>query len=168
MDTTALEVHLSSCAACREYLSQSSLVGDKLRALPTVKPPADAQTKLMRALATEHARYIQNAPASAQATPVPTFLAPYLKEHAQEATNNIAAFSTADTGPLPIIQASQRRRKAQRPFFMNSFAVVGLAAAFLMAIMVGGLTSLVILANRGVQEQAPASFVQLSQITLAN
>ncbi len=168
MDTTALEVHLSSCADCRMYLTQSSVVGERLRALPAIKPPADAHTKLMKALATEHARFIQNAPASAQATPVPAFLAPYLKEHAQETTHNIAAFSTADTGPLPVIQAPQKRRNAQRPWHMSHFAVVGLAAAFLMIIMAGGLTSLVILANRGVQEQAPASFVQLSQITLAN
>ena len=168
MDTTALEVHLSTCADCRTYLTQSSLVGERLRSLPTIKPPADAHTKLMKALATEHTRFIQNAPASAQSRPVPAFLTPYLKEHAQETANNIAAFSTADTGPLPIIQAARKRRNAQRPFFMNPIAVVGLAAAFLMVIMAGGLTSLVILANRGVQEQAPASFVQLSQITLTN
>jgi hypothetical protein len=166
MDTTALEVHLSSCAACRTYLTQSSVVGERLRALPAIKPPADARTKLMKELATEHARFIQNAPASAQSTPVPAFLAPYLKEHAQETANNIAAFSTADTGPLPVIQAPAKRRNAH--FHMSHFAVVALAAAFLMVIMAGGLTSLVILANRGVQEQAPASFVQLSQITLTN
>ncbi len=166
MDTTALEVHLSSCAACRAFLTQSSLVGERLRSLPAIEPPADAHTKLMEALATEHARFIQSAPPSAQSTPVPDFLAPYLKDHAQETTNNIAAFSTADTGPLPVIQAPHRRRN--RPFLMSHFAIVGLAAAFLMIIMAGGLTSLVILANRGLQEQAPASFVQLSQITLAN
>ncbi len=166
MDTTALEVHLSSCAACRTYLTQGSLVGERLSALPTIKPPADARTKLMKALATEHARFIQNAPASTQSPPVPAFLAPYLKEHAQETANNIAAFSTADTGPLPVIQTPSKRKNAH--LHMSHFAVVGLAAAFLMIIMAGGLTSLVILANRGVQEQAPASFVQLSQITLTD
>jgi len=166
MDTTALEVHLSSCAACRAYLTQNSLVGERLRSLPAIEPSADAHTKLMKALATEHARYIQSTPASAQSIPVPTFLAPYLKEHAQ--ANNIAAFSTATTGPLPVIQTPHRRRNTQRLFLMNHFAIVGLAAAFLMVIMLGGLTSLVILAKRGVPEQAPASFVQLSQITLTS
>ncbi len=172
MDTTALEVHLSNCAACRALLVQSNLVGERMRALPAIEPPADAHTKLMKALAIEHIRFIQTTPPSAQSTPIPDFLAPYLHEHAWEVahTDNIAAFSTAVTGPLPPIQAPRKRPNARRPFQMNHFAVVGLAAAFLMVIMLGGLTSLVILASRGVQGTSPitTSITPLSPLALTN
>jgi hypothetical protein len=169
VDTVALEVHLSSCAECKAFLAQSNLVGKRLRALPEIELPADAHTKLMKALAVEHAHFIQQSPASRQSIPVPVFLAPYLKEQGQDIPDHIAAFSTADTGPLPIIQMPRKRKGAHRSLKMSPFVVVGLAAAFLMAIMVGGLTSFVILANHGAPDIAAKVAVgQTSQLASTN
>src|ERR1700731_4817189 len=80
METTALEVHLSSCTECRVFLAQGNLVGERIRASAEIQLPADAHTRLMRALAVEHTHFLQQAPSSKQSIPVPTFLAPYLKE----------------------------------------------------------------------------------------
>jgi hypothetical protein len=168
MDTTVLEVHLSSCTECRAFLAQEKLVGERIRALPAIKLPVDAHTKLMKALAAEHTRYIQQARPSKQSIPVPSFLASHLKEHGREAQDNIAAFSTADTGPLPLIELSRKQRRARHTRKMNSFAIIGVAAAFLMTIMAGGLTSLVILANRGVTDVAKVAVGQISQLSSTN
>ncbi|MBV9256981.1 MAG: hypothetical protein JO215_03070, partial [Ktedonobacteraceae bacterium] len=169
MDTTALEVHLSSCTDCRTFLAQGSLVGERIRVLPEIQLPADAHTKLMRALAAEHTRFLQQSPPSRQTIPVPSFLAPYLKDQGQAVPDHIAAFSTADTGPLPLLEMPRKRRNTRHSIRMSPFAVIGLAAAFLMTIMVGGLTSLVILANRGVPaDVGKATVGQFSQLTLTN
>lgn len=167
METTALEIHLSSCPECRAFLAEGNLVGERMRALPEIQLPTDARTRLMRALATEHTRFIQQAPSTQQSIPVPAFLTPYLKEQGQEVPHTIAAFSTADTGPLPLIEMPRKRRATRRrPIKMSSFAIVGLAAVFLMTIMVGGLTSLVILANRGVPDISNKVTVgQISQLS---
>lgn len=167
MDTTALEVHLSNCTECRTFLVQVKLVGERLRALPEIQLPAEAHTKLMRVLVAEHTRFIQQAPPSQQSIPVPTFLAPYLKEQGKDVLDNIAAFSTADTGPLPLIELPRKQRRAHRSIKMNSFAIVAIAAAFLMAIMVGGLVSLVSLANRGVPDVGKVT-LQISQLASTN
>ncbi len=168
MDTTALEIHLSSCTECRTFLAQGNLVGERMRTLPEVKLPANTHTRLMRALAVEHTRFIQQASPFKQSIPAPAFLAPYLKEQGQKVPGNIAAFSTADTGPLPLIELPRKQRRVHRSFKMNSFAIVALAAAFLMAIMVGGLTSLVILANRGVADVGKVTVGQFSQLSSTN
>jgi len=168
VDTAALEVHLSSCAECKAFFTQSNLVGKRLRALPEIELPADAHTKLMKALAVEHAQFIQQSPASRQSIPVPVFLAPYLKEQGQAIPDTIAAFSTADTGPLPVIQLPRKRKSTHRSLKMSPFVVVGLAAAFLMTIMVGGLTSMVILANHGAPDISKVTIGQTSQLALAN
>jgi hypothetical protein len=166
VDAVALERHLSSCAECKAFFAQGKLVGERLRALPEIELPADAHTKLMKALAGEHAHFIHQSPASKQFIPVPVFLAPYLKEQGQEIPDHIAAFSTADTGPLPVIQMPRTRKSAHRSLKMSPFVVVGLAAAFLMTIMVGGLTSLVILTNHGAASVPKSvSVSQLSQIS---
>jgi len=169
MDTTELEIHLSSCTECKAFLAQGSLVGKRMRTLPEFQPPADARSKLMRALAAEHTRFIQQAAPTRQSIPVPAFLAPYLKEQGQEIPHTIAAFSTADTGPLPLIEMPRKRRNTRRPLKMSSFTIVGLAAAFLMTIMVGGLTSLVILARSGGPDGPKSASVGLySQLTSTN
>ncbi len=168
VDAVALERHLSGCAECKAFRAQGNFIGGRLRALPEIELPADAHTKLMKALAVEHARFIHQSPASKQSIPVPVFLAPYLKEQGQEIPDHIAAFSTADTGPLPVIQMSRKRKSTHRSLKMSPFAVVGLAAAFLMTIMVGGLTSLVILGNRGVPAIRQETVGQTSQLTQTN
>ncbi len=168
VDTVALEVHLSSCAECKAFFTQSNLVGKRLRTLPEIELPADAHTKLMKALAVEHAQFIQQSPASRQSIPVPVFLAPYLKEQGQAIPDTIAAFSTADTGPLPVIQLARKHKNTHRSLKMSPFVVVGLAAAFLMTIMVGGLTSMVILANHGAPDISKVTVGQTSQLALAD
>ncbi len=98
----------------------------------------------MRALAHEHAQFLQKASPGSVSTP--EFLKPYLREHARvtQISNHLSALSTAETGPLPIIHAKHRRRPRSH---MNHFAVLGLAAMFLMVLMMGGITSLLLLAH---------------------
>lgn len=148
VDVIELEEHLERCASCRQFLALSRQVGEQVRSLPTIEPPPDMHAKLMRALAAEHSRFIQQ---SAPATPPsPDFLKPYLQEHAQHshATDPFAAFSTAETGPLPILQTIRK----QRPHSQRGHLVVlALAAMFLIVLMMGGLTSLLLLARSNPQ-----------------
>lgn len=149
-DITELDVHLEGCAACRQALAQQDLIGERLRTLPTIEPSADAYAKLMQRLASEHSRALQSNPSATP--PAPDFLKPYLKQPAQAAAQRdsqhaLAAFSSAETGPLPIQQI--RRAKKRRPLHSSQFGVVGLAAACLLMLMVSGLTSLVIISSRG-------------------
>lgn len=157
-NTTELDVHLEQCAACRDVLAQQSIVGDRVRLLPTLEPAPDARDKLMRTLAAEHARFLQrssNAHASS-ASSVPDFLKPYMKEQTQttqEKRNTLTTFSSAETGPLPIISTQRKKRIAP----MGQFAVLGLAASFLMVFLIGGLVSLLLLANHGSNNLSTAS-----------
>ncbi|MBV8695290.1 MAG: hypothetical protein JO125_07660 [Chloroflexi bacterium] len=158
-DTSELDTHLERCEVCRQVLARYHIVGEQVRSLATIEPAPDAHAKLMRALAAEHVRFLQRSPL-ALSQPTPDFLKPYLKEQTQ-ATHALAAFSSAETGPLPI---SHIRRKS-RASYVSQFAIVGLAAVFLMALLVGGLTSLLLLANRGpVNNQNQASIVLQAQV----
>jgi hypothetical protein len=173
-DTTALDVHLANCADCRHDLDQYHLVGQHIRSLPAVESSSQAYTNLMQALAVEHARFIQRSSSSAALTPAPDFLKPYLKEHAAKdpATEALTAFSKADTGPLPVIRAVPKR---SRGLHLNHFAVIGLAAAFLLVLMTGGITSVLWLAQSH-QSPGPAqgagnnitSVQRVSQVTMVS
>jgi hypothetical protein len=149
IETIGLDIHLEQCESCRLELASQMFVGEQLRALPAVEPLPDMHSKLMRALAKEQLEFIRRSPIGKVNTP--EFLKPYLHEHVQstQASDLIAAFSTAETGPLPIIQA---KRKSRHRSHMSQFAVLGLAAAFLMMFMMGGLTSLLLLAHNNPQE----------------
>ncbi len=169
IDTTELDVHLEHCASCRQILAQYSLVGKQVRTLPPLEPAPDMYTKLMRSLASEHAQFLQRSPATTP--PAPEFLKPYLQEHATatQKTDSLAAFSTADTGPLPVIRPI--RNKPHRPR-MGQFAVIGLAAAFLMVFMMGGITALLVLAQGHLQTgsvsdtiSTPTNIVSISYTT---
>jgi hypothetical protein len=153
IDTTALDVHLEQCASCRQVLARYSLIGEQVRTLPPLEPAPDMYRNLMRALANEHAQSLQRSPSTTP--PAPEFLKPYLREHATatQKTEALAAFSTADTGPLPIMRIA--RKKPHRPR-MGQFAVLGIAAAFLILFLMGGITSLLILAQ-GHLQTGPAS-----------
>ena len=146
-DRTALASHLAQCTACAQY----ALIGKRLRALPQIKISMDAHTKLMHALAEEHLRFIQHAPPSTATPPTPVFLAPYLKEIAQSLphTESLAAFSTADTGPIPVVRISKRRHRSPWSWNSGHFAPLGIVAAFLLLIMTGSVASLLVLANQG-------------------
>lgn len=166
-DRLAVDEHLSQCAACKEAQAQYDFAGEELRALPHIKPLPDAHTKLMKALATEHVRFLQNASSSTIAMPTPAFLAPYLKDLAQTPpANNLAAFSTAETGPIPIVQQLAKRRPIYQ---INHFTVIGIAASFLMMILVGSLSSLVLLNQHGNRITPPSLVVhQLNDVRAVN
>jgi hypothetical protein len=148
IDTTALDVHLEQCASCRQILAQYSLIGKQVRALPPLEPAPDMYAKLMRSLASEHTQFLQRSPATTP--PAPAFLKPYLREQATttQKTNSLAAFSTANTGPLPVIRTNHNKQHRPR---MGQFTVIGLAAAILMVFMMGGITALLILTQGHLQ-----------------
>lgn len=143
-DSTDLDVHLEGCASCRQNLARNMLIGERIRSLPTIEPPPEMYGNVMHELAQEHAQFLQKASPGSVATP--EFLKPYLREHAQvtQVSNHLSALSTAETGPLPIIHAKRRRPPRSH---MSQFAVMGVAAMFLMVLMMGGITSLLILAH---------------------
>jgi hypothetical protein len=153
--TAELDAHLEQCPSCRNVLARYSLIGEQIRSLPALDPPPDMHAKLMRALATEHAQFMQRP--SSPALPPPEFLKPYLRDHVHSSskTDSLAAFSSAETGPLPIIRST--RKKQHRTF--GQFAAIGLAAAFLMVLMMGGITSLLLLAHGQLGTEPPAPLI---------
>ena len=146
-DTTELDVHLEQCAHCRQVLAHSIIVGDQMRSLPSIEPAPDMYANLMSRLAIEHSKHFQQQ--ASNALPPPDFLKPYLQEHlrSDKKTSPLAAFSTADTGPLPILPAVRKKRQHSH---MRQFAFIGLAAVFVLTLMMGGITSLLLLANNHV------------------
>jgi hypothetical protein len=152
VDTIELDVHLEQCASCRQFLVRSTFVGKALRDLPEIEPPPEMRAQLMHRLASEHLQFMQKAPAGSVTTPA--FLKPYLQEHAQstQAAHSISALTTADTGPLPVLRAGRNGRPRTHHAPMSRFAILGLAAAFLMILMMGGITSLVYLAQHDAQQ----------------
>ncbi len=165
--TLELERHLASCDACKQLLAQQSLVGERLRSLPTIEPLPSAQTKLMQALAHEHLNFLQRSPSPGTSTPPPAFLAPYLQQQSQNTAHAdpFIAFSTADTGPLPIIRVPRKRRPSRQ---MSHVAILGMAAAFLMVLLIGSLTSLLLVANRGIPGSGnSASVATFAEIAMA-
>lgn len=122
---------------------QYQRVGTQIRSLLPIEPSPDAHTKLMQALAVEHVHFIQCTHASTASTPTPAFLVPYLKDLGKHTTraHKLVAFSTADTGPLSLTPSRRHRSTHQ----IRQFAIIGMAASILMLLMVGGLTSLLLL-----------------------
>jgi energy-converting hydrogenase Eha subunit A len=164
VDTADLDDHLEHCPACREELARSRFIGEQLDGLPMLEPSPDFSAKLMRALAVEHTKYMQGSSAS---VPPPEFLKPYISAYAQSSqqTDPIVALSTADTGPLPVLPSMPKRR--HRPY-MGQFAIIGLAAAFLMVIMMGGITSLLLLAqNHTSPNSTTASIIHPTDVIAA-
>jgi hypothetical protein len=97
--------------------------------------------KLMQALADEQLKFLQKSAPDNVSTP--EFLKPYVQARTREAQkrDDIAAFTSAETGPLP--QLATRRKR--HPVRVNQFAVLGMAASVLLLLMMGGLTSLIML-----------------------
>ena len=148
VDTLELDVHLERCASCRAALARYSVIGEQVRSLPVIEPPPEMHANLMHALAKEQVRHIQRSAPGTLSTP--EFLRPYLQEQSQSPhiPASITAFSSAETGPLPIIRA---KRKQPRRTPVNQFAILGVAALFLMLFMMGGITSLLLLAHSNSQ-----------------
>ncbi len=153
VETIELDVHLEGCASCRQELARSLFIGEQLHSLPVVEPSSNMHAKLMHSLAKVQLEFIRHSAPGTVTTP--EFLKPYLQEHAQSTHTSdlISAFSTAETGPLPIIEAKRKRRPRSH---MSQFAVLGLAAMFLMVLMMGGLTSLLLLAHNNLQATNPS------------
>jgi hypothetical protein len=173
-EAVALDQHVAGCAECRQLLAQHHHVGEQLRSLPAVEPSSQAYNRLMQALAVEHTRFIQRSSSSAALTPAPDFLKPYLKGHVSKdpQTDALTAFSRADTGPLPVIRPVPKRAPA---FHLNHFAIVGLAAAFLLVLMTGGITSVLLMAQNRQAVSLPqgagkntTSLQQVSQVTMVS
>lgn len=164
VSTRALDEHLAGCDACRQVQTQQAFTGEKIRSLPAIEPSPDAHSRLLRALAAEHLNHLQHNPSTSPSPPA--FLAPYLQQ-AQHSVqpDSLIAFSTADTGPLSIIQAPRKRRPSRQ---MSHAAILAMAATFLMALLIGGLTSLLLLANRGISNPpSSASVATFSQVAMA-
>ena len=165
-DSSALADHLAHCDACSAASTQYNLVGEHIRSIPTIEPSPDAQSRLMQALAAEHTRFLQRSPSSAASKSVPAFLAPYLQDvaHKPAPSDTLRAFSSANTGPLPVI----RPAKAHSPYRMSHIAILGLAASFLIVLMTGGLTALLLIARQGPSNSIPitsnTSIHQSSQV----
>jgi hypothetical protein len=166
-DTPELEDHLAHCADCKDAYAQAQFVGERIRSLPSIEPSGQAHQNLMQALAAEHVRFLQHTAPSARAIPAPAFLAPYVTNLAkQEAqADSLAAFSTAETGPLPIMQAMRPRRHTLK---MQPFTIIGLAASFMVVVMMGGLLSLLFIANQGSQSvELPSNQANLTHPEVA-
>jgi hypothetical protein len=165
VDTTELDNHLKSCSECRQVLAEQTHIGARIRALPSIEPSPEAHERLMQALAAEHVQYMRHSILTT-ATPPPAFLESYVKEQARKApsTETLTAFSAAETGPLPIIQMPRRHPQLQH---LNPFTIVGIAAAFLMVLLMGGLTSLLLLTHNGLSGVGDTAsinnFVQVSR-----
>lgn len=144
-EVVALQKHLSKCDACQQTHVQYKRIGTQIRSLPQIEPSPDAHMKLMQALAVQHVHFIQRTHSSAVSTPTPAFLIPYVKDLGKQPAhaNNLIAFSTADTGSLPIVRSLKRRSTHQ----IRQFAIIGVAASFLMILMISGLTSLLLLSS---------------------
>jgi hypothetical protein len=142
--TAELDAHLEQCPSCRNTLARYGLIGEQIRSLPVLEPSPVMHTKLMQALASEHSQFIQHS--SSSVLPPPEFLKPYLRDHVHSSskTDPLTAFSSADTGPLPIIRAVRKKRRRTA---IGQFAVIGIAAVFLMTLMMGGITSLLLMAH---------------------
>ena len=155
VETVALDAHLEQCASCRHTLARYSHLGEQLRSLPALEPSPAMYSNLMLALVAEHSQFIRRSVSSTP--PPPEFLKPYLREHTHSSakTDPLAAFSSADTGPLPIIQAVRKKRRHSS---LGQLTAIGLAAVFLMTLMMGGITSLLLLAH-GQVSTAPAPLV---------
>src|SRR5258708_12694834 len=107
-----------------------------------MEPLPDMHVTLMHALAKVQLEFIRR---SAPGTVItPEFLKPYIQEHVQSSHDSdlITAFSTAETGPLPIIQA---KRKPRHRSHISHFSLVALAPLFLMLLMLAALPSLLLL-----------------------
>lgn len=143
IDMIALDIHLEHCARCREELARAHMIGEELAFLPPVAPDPAFQARVFQAIAAEHRRFMQRSPA---VTPPPEFLKPYLQELASSAykTDALTAFSSADTGPLPVVRQLPRKSGW---FLGRPAMVLALAAIFLMTLMMGGITSLLLLAQ---------------------
>jgi negative regulator of sigma E activity len=139
-----LEQHLESCPDCRQTQADFTLVGARLQRLPAIEPPPEMRERLMRALAAEHARFLRRGLPGTP--PPPDFLKPYMQEQLEQEAGRdpLATLSTAKTGPLPVIQTPPRVQRRPR---MPQLAALAVAATFLLALLTGGLTSVLLLAQ---------------------
>jgi hypothetical protein len=66
-DLAALSAHLSTCAECRRVESAFRHVGEQIRDLPSIQPPASFRTSVFAAIAADQARIRQQTQRQAEA-----------------------------------------------------------------------------------------------------
>lgn len=118
-ELTALTEHLGSCAACRQHEAAYRLVGEQIRQLPTIAPPADLRSRVFAAVRLEERR-----------------IAPAIARLSREATNPA----------LPVVRALPRPTQRSTRMLPSRFA---LAAAAVLAISLLAARLIPLLASDG-------------------
>ncbi|HEU5438803.1 MAG TPA: hypothetical protein VFU88_05905, partial [Ktedonobacterales bacterium] len=118
-DLTALSEHLGSCSACRQHEAAYRLVGEQIRQLPTIAPPADLRSRVFAAVRLEERR-----------------IAPAIARLSREATNPA----------LPVVRALPRPAQRATRTLPSRFA---LAAAAVLVISLLAARLIPLLASDG-------------------
>ena len=87
-DLDTLTGHLAGCASCRQYQAAFRLVGEQIRQLPSIAPPADFRSRVFAAIREEERR-----------------VAPAILRLSREATNP----------SLPVVRSRSRTALRQTP-----------------------------------------------------
>jgi negative regulator of sigma E activity len=106
-DLDALGGHLADCAACRQYQAAFRLVGEQIRQLPSIAPPADFRARVFAAIREEELR-----------------AAPAILRLSREATNP----------SLPVVRSRAVLRQTPRRTLAPRFALAA-AAALVVALL---------------------------------
>ncbi|MFI5272013.1 MAG: hypothetical protein ACHQ4H_03140 [Ktedonobacterales bacterium] len=107
-DLAALSGHLQACVSCRQFQAAYRLVGEQIRQLPSIAPPANLRSRVFAAVRQEERR-----------------VAPAILRLSREATNP----------SLPVVRARPALRQTPRRVLAPRFA---LAAAAMLAIAFAG------------------------------
>ncbi len=100
-DLDALTRHLAGCAACRQYQAAFRLVGEQIRQLPSIAPPADFRSRVFAAIREEQRQ-----------------VAPAILRLSREATNPA----------LPVVRSRTALRQTTRRQLAPRFALAAVAA----------------------------------------
>lgn len=126
-ELSALSEHLSTCAACRQRQEAYRGVGERVRELPTIIPPAAFRDRVFAAIAADQAKL-------AEANP-PTVAAQATQSARPGRESPAAKLANADTDPaLPVVRALPRapQRRRPQPRGVEPLRVVAALAAVLV------------------------------------
>lgn len=116
-----LTSHLAECPGCRQYQAAFRLVGEQIRQLPSIAPPADFRSRVFAAIREEERR-----------------IAPEVLRLSREATNP----------SLPVVRSRTAPRQTPRRQFAPRFAFAA-AAVLAIALLGARLAPLVASGNFG-------------------
>lgn len=114
-DLDTLTSHLAGCASCRHYQAAFRLVGEQIRQLPSIAPPADFRSRVFAAIREEERR-----------------IAPAVLRLSREATNP----------SLPVVRSRAALRQTPRRQLAPRFAFA-VAAALAVALLGARIVPLV-------------------------